>query len=118
MDFSLISQAAAEIRNAISALQAGKKFTAVKHGGKATVCIGDFGIGWSGEDTAVVTMNEQSFAALGSQMETATVEEVLDRLELELTATVAADAGGKALGPIAMFLIQLALRKLMDRLLK
>lgn len=114
MDFSLLTLAAQEIKSAISAIQAGKKFTALKHGGQAAVHVGDFGAAWQGEDQSSITM---SFAALEMQYETASAGDVLERLESELSAPRATDADAK-LGPIALFLIQLALRKLLERILK
>lgn len=114
MDFALLTLAAQEIKSAVSAIQAGKKFTALKHGGQAAVHVGDFGAAWQGEDQASTTM---SFAAMETQYENASVEDVLERLDAELSAPRAADADAK-LGPIALFLIQLALRKLLERILK
>lgn len=119
MDFSLITAAITEVKTAVTAVQAGKKFTAIKHGGQAAVYAGTFGVQWSGEDTGITTMTAQSFGVLEASLESASADQVAAHLESELSAPRAAsDPSGKALGPIALFLIQLALRKLFERILK
>lgn len=106
MNFALLTQAAQEVKAAVAAAQAGKKFTALKHGGQATVYVGEFGAGWQGEDLSSIAMSEDE-----------TLESVIDRLDAEISAPRASEADAK-LSPIALFLLQLALRKLFERILK
>lgn len=123
MDLTLLTKAYDNGRKALDSFNAGKRFTAISQTGKAIDYAGQFGAGVTNEGAteaddggAVVMMSA------GPDQEAMTCEEAFDAVEEKIaeakTPTVQGAGPGetKAIGPIAMMLIQIAISKLLKKL--
>lgn len=140
--FELLTEAAGEARLAINAVKDGKPWTGTEHFGKATTLVGSFGVNYFGEGGAEpVRVNaspeddktrEHAEEIIAKAKDSTEAPEVsagrflaqADSVIRQATvtrATASATAGEPAtpvaaLGPVALLLIQAALKKLLPLL--
>lgn len=130
IEFGLLTQAAQEVKSAAAAFTAGKKFTGLSHGGKAIDLTGQFGAAWAGEgdgaeavrvnmttEEAQAMADAEVLAAAAKDGDTNDALALVGRAEAVLAQATAARGPDSepltGLGPVALFLLQVAIKKLL-----